>query len=121
MASSHPDSRLVPPVRLQATTFDASLRRSGSEHFDVIATSRFMLPSSASRVRSVRVALPAPADDRAALITGASSGIGEAIAVELARRVYQLVLVARRTYRLHALAENLSVKAHVLPADLSDR
>jgi uncharacterized protein len=80
-----------------------------------------MLPSSASRVRSVRVALPAPADDRAALITGASSGIGEAIAVELARRGYQLVLVARRTDRLHALAENLSVKAHVLPADLSDR
>ena len=80
-----------------------------------------MSPSSASRVRSVRVALPAPADDRAALITGASSGIGEAIALELARRGYQLVLVARRTDRLHALAGTLSTKAHVLPADLSDR
>jgi uncharacterized protein len=69
----------------------------------------------------VRVALPAPADDRAALITGASSGIGEAIAVELARRGHQLVLVARRTDRLHALAGSLNTKAHVLPADLSSR
>jgi uncharacterized protein len=53
------------------------------------------------------------------LITGASSGIGEAIAVELARRGYQLILVARRTDRLHALAGTLSTKAHVLPADLA--
>jgi short-subunit dehydrogenase len=67
------------------------------------------------------VGLPAPADDRAALITGASSGIGEAIALELARRGHQLVLVARRTDRLHLLAGNLSTKAHVLPADLSSR
>jgi uncharacterized protein len=69
----------------------------------------------------VRVVLPAPADDRAAVVTGASSGIGEAIALELARRGHQLVLVARRTERLHALAGSLSTKAHVLPADLSSR
>lgn len=65
------------------------------------------------------VGIPAPADDRAALVTGASSGIGEAIAQELARRGHQLVLVARRADRLHALAGSLSQKAHVLPADLS--
>jgi hypothetical protein len=41
--------------------------------------------------------------------------------MELARRGYQLVLVARRTDRLHALAGSLSTKAHVLPADLSSR
>jgi short-subunit dehydrogenase len=63
--------------------------------------------------------IPAPADDRAALVTGASSGIGEAIAVELARRGHQLVLVARRTDRLNALAGSISQKAHVLTADLS--
>jgi short-subunit dehydrogenase len=69
----------------------------------------------------VRVSLPAPADDRAAIVTGASSGIGEAIASELARRGHQVVLVARRTDRLHAIAGSLSQKAHVLPADLSSR
>jgi uncharacterized protein len=67
------------------------------------------------------VSLPAPAETRAAVVTGASSGIGEAIAVELARRGHRLVLVARRTDRLHALAESLSSGAYVLPADLSDR
>jgi hypothetical protein len=67
------------------------------------------------------VGIPTPGDDRAAIVTGASSGIGEAIALELARRGHQLVLVARRTDRLHALAGSLSTKAHVLPADLASR
>lgn len=66
------------------------------------------------------MAIPVPADDRAAVVTGASSGIGEAIAVELARRGHQLVLVARRADRLHALAARVNQKAHVLPADLSN-
>jgi uncharacterized protein len=34
---------------------------------------------------------------------------------------HQLVLVARTTERLHALAGNLSPRVHVLPADLSRR
>jgi uncharacterized protein len=54
-----------------------------------------------------------------ALITGASSGIGEEFAKALARRGYDLVLVARRKDRLEKLAEQLPATTHVIDCDLS--
>jgi uncharacterized protein len=65
--------------------------------------------------------LPPPRDDGVVIITGASSGIGEEFAREFSGRGYRLVLVARRAGRLTALAEELGGRAHVLPADLSNR
>jgi short-subunit dehydrogenase len=68
------------------------------------------------------MALPPPARDSTALITGASSGIGEAFARELAERGYGVTLVARSEDKLRALADELSgVRVEILPCDLGDR
>ena len=55
-----------------------------------------------------------------ALITGASSGIGSALAQQLAAADTDLVVVARDTARLEAIAEQLTVDVEILTADLSD-
>lgn len=61
----------------------------------------------------------------AALVTGASSGIGEATAIELARLGASVALVARRTDRIDALAARLNAsggvgKALAITADVTD-
>lgn len=57
--------------------------------------------------------------DRWVVVTGASAGLGAAIARELAARGAKLVLVARRSERLEALARELPTEAVVLPIDLA--
>jgi uncharacterized protein len=64
--------------------------------------------------------LPPVSETGAVLVTGASSGIGEQIAREFARRGYPVVLVARRADALTDIAGDLGGRAHVLPADLTD-
>jgi NAD(P)-dependent dehydrogenase (short-subunit alcohol dehydrogenase family) len=62
----------------------------------------------------------APLGGRAALVTGASRGIGRAIATALAAAGARVALVARDDARLAVLAEQLGGGALVLPCDVRD-
>ena len=58
---------------------------------------------------------------RVAVITGASSGIGEATARALAADGHRLALLARRVDRIQALADELGDGAIAIEADVTDR
>jgi uncharacterized protein len=70
------------------------------------------------------MALPAPSLSSTALITGASAGIGEEFARQLAARGHGVFLVARREDRLRKLAEEIQrdygVRAEFAASDLGD-
>ena len=58
---------------------------------------------------------------RVAVVTGASSGIGEATARALADTGHRLALLARRARRIQALASELGNGAIAITADVTDR
>ncbi|WP_167099849.1 mycolate reductase [Mycobacterium sp. DL592] len=68
--------------------------------------------------------VPAPSPDSRAVVTGASQGIGEALATELAARGHSLIVTARRGEVLSELAARLTdrygVTVEVRAVDLAD-
>ncbi|MCX2931436.1 mycolate reductase [Mycobacterium sp. CVI_P3] len=68
--------------------------------------------------------VPAPTPDSRAVVTGASQGIGEALATELAARGHHLIITARRGDVLDELASRLTerygVTVEVRAVDLAD-
>ncbi|MBD1549184.1 3-oxoacyl-[acyl-carrier-protein] reductase [Roseibium aggregatum] len=60
-------------------------------------------------------------EGKTALVTGATGGIGEAIARALHSQGATVALSGTRAEKLEALAADLGERAHVTPANLSDR
>jgi uncharacterized protein len=83
-----------------------------------------MVTKKSSSSRASKATSPAaPIPGNYALITGASSGIGLALAQQLAAKGFDVILVARSVDKLQALAQELSarhgVQARVAAADLT--
>jgi ribitol 2-dehydrogenase len=63
--------------------------------------------------------MPQSLSGKVAIVTGASSGIGRAVAIEFARQQVKQVLSARSVDRLSVLAKELQSEAIVVPADMT--
>lgn len=59
-------------------------------------------------------------ESKVALVTGAGSGIGRAVAIGLGKGGYRLILTGRRTNLLEEAAAEIGSGAIALPADISD-
>lgn len=58
---------------------------------------------------------------KVAMVTGASSGIGKAIAESLAKNNIRLILLARRKEKLEQLQNELQTTCHVIACDITDK
>ena len=60
---------------------------------------------------------------KVAVVTGASSGIGKAIAESLAKQGVRLILIARRNDKLELLKRELQsyTECHVIACDITDK
>lgn len=58
--------------------------------------------------------------DKVVWITGASSGIGEGLAYELAKKNYRLILSGRNVAELERVKDNCNTITEILPFDLAD-
>ena len=83
-----------------------------------------MRPPMSPQVLVNRPAIrPVDLEGKRILLTGASSGIGEAAAEQFAREGAKVVVAARRRERLDALAERITAAggiAESIPCDVSD-
>ena len=57
---------------------------------------------------------------KVAVVTGAGSGIGKAVALAFGREGYGVVLAGRRADALEAVAKQIGPKALAVPSDVSD-
>jgi 3-hydroxy acid dehydrogenase / malonic semialdehyde reductase len=60
-------------------------------------------------------------EKKVAVVTGASSGIGEAVCEKFAAEGFKLILVARRKEKLEELAKRLKSKCHIIACDVRDK
>ncbi|KAL3797435.1 hypothetical protein ACHAW5_004454 [Stephanodiscus triporus] len=107
--------------RVRASDQLLSMQKASSPSASSNSTS--ISSSSSSSKSSTSASATGNADAGYALVTGASSGLGRAISVELARYRIPLILVARDLSRLKALADDIEkhydVTVRIIQADLS--
>ncbi|HXQ78268.1 MAG TPA: SDR family NAD(P)-dependent oxidoreductase, partial [Gemmatimonadaceae bacterium] len=60
-------------------------------------------------------------DDKVIVITGASSGIGAAVAEEVSKRGHLVAIAARRADALEMVADQIGEEALVVPTDVTKR